>query len=107
MLLTTIETIPGKRIVEVHGLVASSTVRAKDVFKDIGASLKSVFGGRLESYTKLMTESREEVLSDLVHQATGLGANAVICIRATTSQIMAGAAEIYVYGTAVTLKDEL
>lgn len=91
-------------IVEVHGLVSASVVRSKNVFKDLGASLKSIVGGELRSYTDLMKDARENVLRSLTAQAAGMGANAVICLRMTTSQIMAGASEIYAYGTAVTIK---
>ena len=106
MLFTTIETIPGQEIVEVHGLVSGSVVRSKDIVKDIGASLKSIVGGQLRSYTALMQESREEALRELQGSAESVGANAVVGLRMTAGQIAPGAAEIYIYGTAVTLADE-
>lgn len=101
MIITNIEQVPGKRIVEHYGLVAGSTVRAKNVFKDFGAGLKNIFGGEMKSYTKLLEETREEALSRMVQQGEQLGANAVINVRFATSDIAQGASEIYVYGTAV------
>lgn len=106
MLFTTVGTVPGQEILEVHGLVSSSVVRSKDIVKDIGASLKSIVGGQLHSYTALMSESREKALRELQDKAESVGANAVVGLRMTTAQIATGAAEICIYGTAVTLADE-
>ncbi|MCH8207831.1 MAG: YbjQ family protein [Nitrospinae bacterium] len=104
MLMCNVETIPGKKIVKLYGLVSGSTVRAKHVGRDIMASLKNVFGGELKGYTELLTESREESLKRMVAQAQKLGANAIVNVRFSTSSIAAGAAELYVYGTAVTVQ---
>ncbi len=104
MLITNIETIPGKKIVKLFGLVSGSTVRAKHVGRDIMAGLKNIFGGELKGYTELLTESREQSIERMVKQATGLGANAIVNVRFSTSSIAAGAAELYVYGTAVTVQ---
>jgi len=101
MEITNIETIPGKRIAAHYGLVCGSTVRSKNAFKDIGASFKNMFGGELKSYTKLLNETREESIGRMVEQASKLGANAVVNVRFATSDVAAGAAEIYIYGTAV------
>jgi uncharacterized protein YbjQ (UPF0145 family) len=81
--------------------VQGSTVRAKHVGKDIFASIKNIFGGELRSYTELLNESREQSLERMEAQAKALGANAVINVRFSTSSIAAGAAELFVYGTAV------
>lgn len=99
--ITTIESVPGKKIVSHFGLVCGSTVRSKNAFKDWGASFKNMFGGELKSYTKLLDETRQESIDRMVEQAQRLGANAVVNVRFATSDIAAGAAEIYVYGTAV------
>lgn len=99
--ITNIETIPGKTIVAHYGLVSGSTVRSKNAFRDIGASLKNIFGGELKSYTKLLDETRQEAVSRMTEQAKALGANAVVNVRFATSDVAAGAAEIYAYGTAV------
>ena len=104
MLLTNIETVPGKRITEHFGLVTGSTVRAKNVFKDMGAGFKNIFGGELRSYTALLEESRQQAVQRMVQQAEQLGANTVVNVRFATSNIAQGASELYVYGTAVKLE---
>ncbi len=104
MNITNIESIPGKTIVEHFGVVSGSTVRAKHVGRDIMAGFKNVFGGELKGYTELLTESREEAIRRMTEQAISLGANAIVNVRFSTSSIAAGAAELYVYGTAVSIK---
>lgn len=101
ILLTNIETIPGKRIVEHYGVVNGSSVRAKHVGRDFMASLKNLVGGELTGYTELLTEAREEATERMRKQASALGANAVVNVRYSTSSVAAGAAELYIYGTAV------
>ena len=103
MLISNLELIPGRRVVEHLGLVQGSSVRAKHVGRDILASLKNVFGGELKAYTELLQESREEAMQRLQQQAEAVGANAILNVRFSTSSIAQGAAEIYVYGTAVVL----
>ena len=101
MILTNIETVPGKTIVEHFGLVSGSTVRAKHVGKDILAGLKNIVGGELKGYTELLHESRQQSTDRMIEQATQLGANAIVNVRYATSSVAQGAAELYVYGTAV------
>ena len=101
LILTNIETIPGRRITEHYGLVSGNTIRAKNIGKDIGASLKNLVGGELKAYTELMQESRQQAVDRMVEQARALGANAVVNVRFSTSSVTQGAAELYVYGTAV------
>lgn len=101
MVINNLETIPGHQIKQHLGLVQGSTVRAKHVGKDIFASIKNIFGGELSSYTDLLNESRQESLDRMEVQAQSLGANAIINVRFSTSSIAAGAAELFVYGTAV------
>lgn len=101
LILTNLETVPGRRILEHYGLVSGSTVRAKHVGRDIAASLKNIVGGELKGYTELLRESRDEAVSRMSEQARALGANAVVNIRFSTSSITQGAAELYAYGTAV------
>lgn len=101
MIITTIETIPGMKIKAHCGLVSGSTVRAKNAIKDIGAGLKNMIGGELKSYTELLSEAREEAINRMIAQAKRLKANAVVNVRIATSSVTAGAAEVYVYGTAV------
>lgn len=101
MILTNLNTVPGKKILEHYGLVSGSTVRAKHVGRDIMASFKNIVGGELKGYTELLGESRNEAISRMVSQAEEFGANAVVNIRFSTSSVAQGAAELYAYGTAV------
>ena len=104
MFLVNTETIPGYRIVDVKGLVQGNTIRAKHVGKDIFASLKNIVGGELTAYTELLTESRKQATERMVAEATALGANAILNVRFSTSSVAQGAAELYAYGTAVTVE---
>ena len=104
MLISNMELIPGRRVIEHLGLVQGSSVRAKHVGRDIMAGLKNIFGGELKGYTELLQESRDEALQRLQRQAEAVGANAVLNVRFSTSSVAQGAAEIYVYGTAVILE---
>lgn len=101
MILTNIEGVPGKTIVEHFGIVQGNTVRAKHVGKDIMAGFKNIVGGEIKSYTELLNESRQEAIERMVKQADTLGANAIINVRFATSSITQGAAELFAYGTAV------
>ncbi len=103
MLVVNTETYPGREILGVKGLVQGNTIRAKHAGKDILAGLKNLVGGELKSYTELLTEARREAMSRMLAQAEELGANAVLNVRFSTSSITQGAAELYVYGTAVVL----
>ena len=100
MILTTLESVPGKTIVEHYGLVQGSTIRAKHIGKDIMAGFKNIVGGELKGYTELLQESRQEALDRMVRQAQEMGANAVLNIRFATSSVAQGAAELFAYGTA-------
>lgn len=104
MILTNIETVPGKSIVECYGVVSGSTVRAKHAGRDIMAGLKNLVGGELVGYTELLSESRDEAIERMQQQARSMGANAIVNVRFSTSSVAAGASEIYVYGTAVTVE---
>jgi uncharacterized protein YbjQ (UPF0145 family) len=101
IIITNIDRIPNRDIVEHYGLVSGSTIRAKHVGKDFMAGLKNLFGGELTGYTELLNESREEATQRMITQAKRKGANAIINVRFSTSSVAQGAAEIYVYGTAV------
>ena len=101
MLMTNIENIPGKTIVEHYGLVSGSTVRAKHVGRDIMAGFKNLVGGELKSYTDLLQEARDQAVQRMLEQARQKGANAVVNVRFATSSVAQGASELYVYGTAV------
>ena len=101
MLVTNIEYIPNKKIVAHYGVVSGSSVRAKHVGRDIAAGFKNIFGGELKGYTELLSESRDEAMERMIAQAESLGANVILNVRFSTSSVAAGAAELYVYGTAV------
>ncbi len=101
MVLTNIESVPGKTIVEHFGLVSGSTVRAKHLGRDIMAGLKNIIGGELKGYTELLHDSRQQATDRMVEQARQLGANTVVNVRFATSAVAQGASELYVYGTAV------
>lgn len=103
MIVTNLETIPGKTISKHYGLVQGNTIRAKHVGRDIMAGFKNIFGGELKGYTELLSESRKEATDRMIAQAETLGANAVLNVRYSTSSVTQGAAELYAYGTAVVL----
>lgn len=103
MILVTSDDIPGRQITEVLGLVRGNTIRARHLGHDIMAILRNIIGGEVRDYTKMMAEAREQALDRMVAEAESLGADAVTCIRFSTSFIMQGAAELLVYGTAVRL----
>lgn len=105
MLLSNIEVIPGATVVRHLGLVQGNTVRAKHIGRDIMAGLKNIVGGELRGYTELLEDARGEATQRMVEQAKALGANAVINIRYSTSSISDGASELYVYGTAVEIRE--
>ena len=104
MILTNIETVPGKKTVEHFGVVSGSTVRAKHVGRNIMASLKNIVGGELKGYTELLQDSRNQATGRMIAEAKQLGANAIVNVRFATSSVAQGAAELYVYGTAVRVK---
>lgn len=104
MILTNIECVPGRTIVQHFGVVSGSTVRAKHFGRDFMAGLKNIVGGELKGYTELMNESREEACQRMIKQAEALGANAIVNIRYSTSSITQGAAELFAYGTAVVVE---
>ena len=101
MIITTSSQIAGKEIKKTLGIVRGNTIRARHIGKDIVAAFKNILGGEISEYTKLMGESREQSIDRMVQEAEQLGANAITDCRFSTSYIMANAAEILVYGTAV------
>jgi uncharacterized protein YbjQ (UPF0145 family) len=104
MLLSTTDTIVGKTIVKHLGLVRGNTIRARHIGRDIMAILRNIVGGEITDYTKMMAESREQALDRMIANAQELGANAVVQVRFSTSEIMGGASEIMAYGTAVVVE---
>ena len=104
MIVVNTETIPGHQVVEALGVVRGSTIRAKHIGSDIMASLRNIVGGEVKEYTEMLIETRNESLYRMKQEAEALGADAVVNLRFTTSQVMAGAAELLAYGTAVRIK---
>jgi uncharacterized protein YbjQ (UPF0145 family) len=106
MIIVTSENIANHKIVKTLGLVRGNTVRARHVGKDIMAGLRTIVGGEIHEYAKLMAESREQTLDRMAAEAETLGANAVIATRFTTSVILNGTAELLATGTAVVIEPE-
>lgn len=105
MVISNIDYVPGKEIIEHYGLVQGSTIRAKHIGRDIAAGFKNILGGELKGYTELLHESRREAIQRMVEQAKEMNANAIINVRFATSSVAAGAAELFAYGTAVKIND--
>ena len=101
MIVVTSDEIEGREVVRTLGLVRGNTIRARHIGRDVSAVLKSIVGGEITDYTKMMAESREQAFDRMVEEAEGLGANAVIGIRYDATEIMQGVTEVLCYGTAV------
>ncbi len=104
MIVTTTSEIPGFTVTQSHGLVRGNTIRARHAGKDILAVLRNLAGGEVKEYTKMLAEAREQAIDRMLEEAEALGADAVIGVRFQTSMVMAGAAEMLCYGTAVTIE---
>ena len=104
MIFVTTEGVAGKEIAETLGTVRGSTVRARNLGRDVFAGLKNLVGGEISEYTSLLADAREQAISRMLSDAAGIGADAIVCVRFNTSQVMQGAAEMLAYGTAVKLK---
>lgn len=103
MMIATTDSIDGKEVKEVLGLVRGNTIRARHLGHDIAAFFRNVVGGEVRDYTKMMAEAREQALDRMTAEAEAIGADAIVAVRFSTSFIMQGAAELLVYGTAVKL----
>ena len=103
MKIITVETLQGYNYEEL-GVVSGSTIQSKNFVSDFGQGLKSIVGGELKSYTTMMEKARSQATQRMIDQAVKMGADAIIGVRYTTSSIMAQAAEVLVYGTAVRYK---
>ena len=106
MIVTTTDTIEGRQVIDVIGLVRGNSVRARHVGRDFLAGLRNLVGGEVQEYTKLLAESREEAVQRMVERAEAMGANAVLGTRFITASIMGGAAEILAYGTAARVEED-
>ena len=106
MIIATTDTIEGKRVTRVFGIVMANSVRARHVGRDIMAAFRNLVGGEVQEYTRLLAQSREEAVRRMSERAEEMGANAVVGTRFITAGIMGGAAEILAYGTAVVVEEE-
>lgn len=104
MIITTTETLPNNEITDVLGICRGSTVRARNIGRDIFAGLKNLVGGEIDEYTKLQAQAREQALERMIKDAENLGADAILNVRFASSMLMQGASEILAYGTAVKIK---
>jgi len=104
IIVTIGEEIPGKKVAEILGVVRGSTVRARNIGRDIGAGFKNLIGGEIKTYTEMTSQSRDEAFNRMINEAINKNADAVIGVRFMTSMVMQGASEMLAYGTAVKLK---
>lgn len=104
MILANTEDIEGEDIAKTLGLVRGSMVKSKHLGHDIFAGFKTLVGGEIKGYTKMMDEARDEATNRMIKEAEALGADAIVNVRFTSSEIMAGTSEILAYGTAVKLE---
>lgn len=105
MIVTTTPDVPGKRVVATLGLVRGSSVRTRHLLTDFAEWVRNLVGAELHHYTKMIAESREQALDRMIADAQRLGANAIVCVRFGTMKVASGAAEMFVYGTAVRVED--
>jgi uncharacterized protein YbjQ (UPF0145 family) len=103
MILSTIETVPKREVIEILGIARGSTVRARNVGRDVFAGIKNIVGGEINEYTKLQAQSREQAIERMIDDAKALNADAIVNIRFTTTMVMQGAAEILAYGLILTV----
>jgi len=106
MIIINTDQVPGKSISDTLGIARGSTVRARNLGRDIFAGLKNLVGGEISEYTKLLADAREEALQRMVLDADRMGADAIVNVRFTTSTVMQGCAEMLAYGTAVKLANK-
>ena len=104
IIITTGNEVPNKKVIKILGVVKGSTVRARNIGRDIGAGFKNLIGGEIKTYTDMIKTSREEAYNRMVNEAIEKGADAIIGMRFMTSMVMQGASEMLAYGTAVKLK---
>jgi len=106
MIVVTTDGVPGREVEEVFGLVRGTTVRARHLGRDISAMFRTMVGGEVPEYTKLVAESREQALDRMLDEARAQGADAVLCFRFATAEVAKSAAEVVAYGTAVKLRED-
>lgn len=106
MIVVTTDTLPGREVAQVFGLVRGTSVRARHLGRDISAVFRSMVGGEVAEYTKLVAECREQALDRMVEEARAQGADAILAFRFATAEVAKAAAEVVAYGTAVKLRDD-
>ena len=104
MIVTTMNDIPGYQVDDVYGEVMGLTVRSRNIGSQLGAGLKSIFGGELKGMTNALVDSRRDVMQRMVEEAQAKGANAIIAMRFDTSEMGQNWTEICAYGTAVRVR---
>jgi uncharacterized protein YbjQ (UPF0145 family) len=103
MIITTTNDIPGKKIKKILGIAKGNTVRSRNFVRDIGAGLKTIVGGEVKTYTEMTSHARDEAFNRMINNAKEMGADAIVCMRFMTSEIMQTTSEMFAYGTAVKL----
>ena len=103
MIITSTESVPGRDVAEILGVVRGNSVRAKHIGRDIMANLKGIVGGEIAGYTELLADAREESYKRMVRDAEALGADAILNVRFVTSMVAQSMSEMLAYGTAVKL----
>lgn len=104
MIIVTTDTLPGREVDKVFGLVRGTTVRARHFGRDINAVFRTLVGGEITEYTKLVAECREQAIDRMVDEAKAQGADAILGFRFATAEVAKSAAEVVAYGTAVKLR---
>jgi len=104
MILSTTHSVPNREIIEILGIARGSTVRSRNIGRDIIAGLKNIVGGEIEEYTQLQAQAREQAMQRMIDDAKKMGADAIMGIQITTAMVTSGAAEILAFGTAVKLQ---
>ncbi len=103
MIITTTNDIPGRKIKKILGIAKGNTVRSRNFVRDIGAGLKTIVGGEVKTYTEMTSHARDEAFNRMINNAKEMGADAIVCMRFMTSEIMQTTSEMFAYGTAVKL----
>jgi len=106
MIVVTTPDVPGFRITETCGLVRGSSIRTRHIGRHFVAVLRTAAGGEVKEYTKMLAEAREQAIDRMVEEAQALRADAVVCVRFQTAEVLAAAAEMLCYGTAVRMEAE-
>jgi len=104
MIVTNTESVPGKEIHEILGVVEGNAVKTRGLGKDLRAVGRSMAGGDMPYYAELMEQSRQQAMATMLDQAKQLKADAILCVRFQSAAVMGGAAEVLAYGTAVRLR---